>query len=470
MICLEKEYSLKILLEAQGWLSLVDWVNVCYPKCFHLKQQVYRFKNVGKINSCYRQTQNIVDNFTTVSFDYKERIKKVTSIVNFDEFLLPIVYTESIEQSLGKLPEPPDFTTGNYCPYYGQSRHIWHEPCSNLRIAIGKMYSFNGTYNASSKTRLCYYIEFESESCNSSEQFVQQILKWLNSDKHLLTQLYNSENKICTDARFRIYELYNLYPRQFVHENKHLKCYKQYWICPKFDGHKMIGILHHNKLQLFNQMFGIKNFTIPHEFTQRLIIQAEYFQSSNSYIITEVVALSINNYNDTFICNSLRHVCNDYNPTTWCTVSPTSSIKWIKYVTDTLPFLKIYFTHHILQFEFQNLFNNQWRELPIDGWLAVTTCGKYFKLKQYPTIELAIVSLSVPIIFKDAQSNLYTNIELTQGQISLITEESQTGIVEFKIVDINNFIFKAVRNDKTYPDSSEKVQCLLHHHEWVAKK
>jgi len=466
---MECEYSLTFLLDGQGFIEFTDWVNIIYPQFFQIKQQVTRFKCIANQNACFRQ---IINNDDNTYYDYKERLKKNVEILTFDEFFLPIHYCESKEIQITKMPDEPDFTTGNYCPQYGQDRYICYELYTNLRISMGKMYSFSGTYNACSKSKLCYYIELESETVSSFSEFLQQCVKWLKEDKNLIRQLLYSELNICASSHFRIYEMYNYYPRKFIHNQRELKKYSTYWICPKFDGYKMIGILQYDQLQLFNQNFGIKTFTLPIILTnQRLIVQAEYFPINKSYIITEILALSINSYHETFICNSFRHLCNDYNPKTCMPITPIESIKWIQYITSTYTSLvSSLFTHHVLKNTqssqeifnvYRKKFQTEWCLLPIDGWLAITLCEKYFKLKKFATIELALVEVvnnSNNCIFKDAQNNLYTDIKLTSKQIEIIQKHCQTGIVEFTIP---NFQFKTIRNDKTYPDHVKKIKKLL---------
>jgi hypothetical protein len=118
------------------------------------------------------------------------------------------------------------------------------------------------------------------------------------------------------------------------------------------------------------------------------------------------------------------------------------------------------FTHHVFinaETKYQQVLNvykmkfqNEWCLLPIDGWLAITNCEKYFKLKSNNTIELAFVDKCT---FKDAQNNLYP-IQLTNEEFEMITLKCQTGIVEFQVPQ---FKFVKIRNDKIYPDHTCKI-------------
>jgi hypothetical protein len=296
------------------------------------------------------------------------------------------------------------------------------------------------------------------------------MFKWLNNDSLLIRQMLDSQTNITIGSEYRIYELYNFYKQEFTHSKNDLDQTNKVWICPKFNGQRMIGILYKNCLQVFNIQIGLKTFHVQNKlFIQRLIVQIEYFETDNTFIITEILGLSMNTYRETFSSNALRNECNNFFVSTWQKVSVFQSISWINYMIEHFPCLKPIFTHHVevagINYNYQIIddyftkkFDSDWKLLPIDGWLLIDELGHYFKVKPCPTVELKYIKIGKMILFQDAQGIQYKNIKLTSNQCAEIVQHSQSGIVEFTLP---NFRFKCIRNDKTVPDSTRKIDLLL---------
>lgn len=417
--------------------------------------------------------------------------KRSCSPVWFDDFMAFIAVSvksslETIFDNFESVVKPADELSGTNRKELIVDRFVIYEE-SGTRLSLNKKCKFSGNGQFRQPDVPVYILEYEVEHDRTDydinsvcQMFLKECrirLKLSSSDVYDIIR--SGQNNCLPESDIFIHVL-SMYTRNFVPGR--VTSADQMYICKKWDGCRAMGFWREDKLILYGQ-FGFKSFTnMPRLFAPDCIVQVEYFETDDTFVVTEIFAV-VNVEMDTDFVYCMRRHGNSFRPGEGlyngsntsvqlqddrlfliCEVNIIDSISAIETLHKYYP--KLFTTH----FKLSNTATIDWNKLLTakeftgrsDGIiLKVFNDGvKYYKIKKHQTVELLYRRSSQKFISMDGTPYNDKIDEIDKHIINKCNNSNVDTNMEFYVVN-KRLKFKCIRYDKIEPDSDKKINTIV---------
>lgn len=410
------------------------------------------------------------------------------------------------EASVAAAPVP-DELSGKYRKEFIVDRIVIYDretDGNRHRMSLEKKCKFSGNGAFRQPDVPVYILSYEVEYPDASyihdahtvrtvcRDFVKMCMRRLRHNPGDMYAMIRSGQNNCLPESDLFISILNTYTRKFALHRPPAE-FRQpvdMFLCKKWDGIRAMGYWKGDELLLYSGEFGFKHFTVPRVFSPDTIVQVEFFQETQTFVVTEVFAI-INIEMDTDFVYFTRKVGNAcrvgeglYNGSNTSiqiqdnrayllrNVDPLDSIVCIQTLNTHYP--KMFTKHyrltrwpiderHVLQCE---KFTGQSDGVLLKTFDRSSPPGRrspptYYKIKSAPTVELLYVVRNRN--FTSMEGTVYDDRIETGDEFHfkyMIGKYKRDIVVEF-LVRETRLRYKCVRNDKMCPDGDRKIEQLI---------
>lgn len=377
------------------------------------------------------------------------------------------------------------------------------------RMAINKKCKFSGNGMFRQPDVPVYILEYEVEyPCATSirdkrnvrmvcKRFLEMCTNYLSIPVEQLYDIIRSGQNNCLPESDLFISIMNTYKRRFVSTRppERFTNHGDMYVCKKWDGVRAMGFWRGTGLLLYSGDFGFKHFTVPGVFAPDTIVQVEYFRDTDTFVVTEIFAVTNIEMDTDFVYfarragNAVRLGEGLYNGSNasiqlqdkreylTCTIDPIDSIDCIQVLNKRYP--EMFTTNYKLvrwpiidrdggdgieSLLRSDKFANYSDGILLKVFNQSNTDPVYYKLKSTHTVELLFNVKSQT--FTSMEGTVYNDMIVFTDDfqfkylINKYTIRRQDVTMEFSVIK-DRLQFKCVRYDKIGPDGNRKIQNII---------